>query len=160
MASDHAQSIAMTCDICGIELRPESSFCHECGNSLSMTSSWPNRPLLNIWFRPRVTIRAIIDSEPEKYVLLLAFLAGIVRAFDLASEMNYGDTLPFAGILLIAVGLGGAGGWISLFLSGAVLRWTGSCRLVVGPPHIIAADLDPFACILSEGDVHQRDSLY
>lgn len=116
----------INCPTCEAELRLGSLFCHVCGASLEETSSWPDKPWFFIWVKPRSTIRAIIDSDPEKYVLFLAILAGIVRVLDQTSERGYGDILPFAAVLILSVLFGGAAGLISLFISGAVFRWTGS----------------------------------
>ena len=39
---------------------------------------WPNKPWLNIWVKPRKTIRAIVDSDVKRYVFVLAILFGLI----------------------------------------------------------------------------------
>jgi hypothetical protein len=83
-------------------------------------------PLLSIWIKPRETIRKIVDTDPTKHVILLAMLAGIGNALDRSSSRNAADLLPLATILLICILAGPVGGIISLYIGGALFRWTGS----------------------------------
>jgi len=83
-------------------------------------------PWLNIWFKPRITIRHIVDQTPEKHVQLLAVISGIFRFVDQASERSLGDTVSLLGILGLAIVIGPIAGYISLYLSGALFQWTGS----------------------------------
>lgn len=95
------------------------------GSSLE-GASWPDKPWLSIWIRPRGTIRAIVDSDPERYVMILAGLYGISQALDNASRRNLGESLPLIVVLIVAIFLGPIGGLISLYIGAAILRWTGS----------------------------------
>jgi hypothetical protein len=88
-------------------------------------SKWPDNPWLSIWIKPRATIRAIVDVDPERYVILLAVIAGIGEALNRASSKNLGDTLPILAILIIAAIFGAVGGVLSLYISGALLSWIG-----------------------------------
>jgi hypothetical protein len=45
-------------------------------------------PFLTIWTRPRATIRAIVDTDPNRHVLLLAAIGGVVNALDRATWKN------------------------------------------------------------------------
>ncbi len=83
-------------------------------------------PFLSIWVKPRETIRNIVDTNPTKYVTVLAMLAGIRQALDRASSRNTGDSLPLVAILAVCIIVGPIGGIFSLYLSGALFRWTGS----------------------------------
>jgi hypothetical protein len=86
----------------------------------------PLSPWLSIWVAPRQTIRKIIEVDPAKNVMLLAMLAGIGNALDKASSRNAGNALPLIGILAICIILGPIGGILSLYIGGALFRWTGS----------------------------------
>lgn len=83
-------------------------------------------PFLSIWVKPRETIRKIVETNPTKHVILLAMVAGIGQALDRASSRNAGDTIPLPAILGICFILGPIGGIISLYLGGALYRWSGS----------------------------------
>lgn len=88
---------------------------------------WQNfKPFFTIWYKPRATLRQILDTDPKRYVFILAAINGIIQALDRASTRNSGDTAPFSTILIIALLAGPIGGIISLYIGGALLRWTGS----------------------------------
>lgn len=89
-------------------------------------SEQPLSPFLSIWIKPRETIRKIVDTDPTKYVTVLAMLAGIGQALDRASSRNMGDSLPLIAILGICLIFGPIGGIISLYIGGALYRWSGS----------------------------------
>jgi hypothetical protein len=78
-----------------------------------------------MWMHPRRTIRQIVDTDPDRHVLLLAAIAGIGTVLDKASTKSTGDHLSLMAILLLAVTVGPIGGVISLYIGGALLRWTG-----------------------------------
>jgi len=59
----------------------------------------PLSHFLTIWIKPRGTIRQILDTNPQQYVLLLAALSGIYRALDRASGQGYGDNLSLIPLL-------------------------------------------------------------
>lgn len=84
----------------------------------------PN-PWLAIWLHPRRTIQTIVETNPERYVMPLAALAGIPQALDRASLRNAGDELPLPFILGASLGGGVFGGLLGLFLLAFLLRWTG-----------------------------------
>lgn len=79
-----------------------------------------------MWFHPRRTIRQIVDTDPDRKVLILAAIAGIGETLDKASTKSTGDHLSLVAILLLAVIVGPLGGIMSLYISGALLRWTGN----------------------------------
>jgi hypothetical protein len=83
-------------------------------------------PFFSIWVKPRETIRKIVETDLTKYVIPLAILAGIGQALDRASARSVGDSLPLIAILAICLIFGPVGGIISLYIGGALFRWTGS----------------------------------
>jgi len=88
--------------------------------------SRPMSPFISIWVKPRATIREIVDTDPTKYVLLLSALSGVSQALDNASRQNAGDSLPLIVIFITCFLLGPIGGIISLYIGGAIFRWSGS----------------------------------
>jgi hypothetical protein len=83
------------------------------------------RPWFSIWRHPRATIQRIVDTDPTRLVLVWAAIGGLVETLNRASARSAGDTLELATILLISVVVGPVVGILSLFLVGALLRWTG-----------------------------------
>ena len=83
-------------------------------------------PFLSIWVKPRGTIRNIIETDPTKYVTVLAMIAGLGEALNWASSRNLGDSIPLAVLLILCVLLGPVGGLVSLYIGGALYRWSGS----------------------------------
>jgi hypothetical protein len=91
-----------------------------------MDTGFTTSPWVSMWLNPRRTIRQIVDTDPDRKVLLLAAIAGIGKVLDKASTKSTGDHLSLVAILLLAVIVGPLGGVISLYIGGALLRWTGS----------------------------------
>ena len=87
---------------------------------------FPANPWLSIWTRPRATIQQIVDSDPTRFVLVLAALNGVDEALYRASDRSVGDGLDLPVILLAAVTVGPLAGIASLYIGGALIRWTGS----------------------------------
>jgi hypothetical protein len=77
-----------------------------------------SNPWLTIWTQPRRTIRGIVDSDPRRGVLLLALLGGIATA---AVGWSSPNPVPLA----VALGAGAILGVPTLYLIGALVRWTG-----------------------------------
>jgi len=84
------------------------------------------KPWLTIWLSPRKTIRRIVDTNPEYMVIPLAVFSGVYRVLDRASKQGLGDSFPLTWILVLALLGGLVGGVISLYLTAALFRWTGS----------------------------------
>lgn len=82
-------------------------------------------PWRSAWTRPRETIQAIVDSNPEYQVYALAALAGLSQALDRASTRHLGDELSLGVILAIVAIAGPIGGIIGWYISSALLGWTG-----------------------------------
>lgn len=85
-----------------------------------------NSSFLSIWVKPRDTIRRIVNNNPSYLVILLTAIFGIGQAIDRASSRNAGDVLNLLEILIICAIGGPLGAIFSLYISGALIRWTGS----------------------------------
>lgn len=83
-------------------------------------------PWISMWTNPRRTIREIVDRDPKRHVLVLAAVAGIGKALNDAAQESTGDGFSFLSVLLIVVVVGAIGGMFSLYISGALLKWTGN----------------------------------
>ncbi len=88
----------------------------------------------SIWYRPRATIRAIVDTDPRKFVLGLAWFAGalaglnsqvMLATVDLPSNLPHFPRFGSFGIAFIALfsGLLSVAGVYGL---GALYRWAGA----------------------------------
>ncbi|WP_129599823.1 Yip1 family protein [Anaerophilus nitritogenes] len=82
-------------------------------------------PWLSIWTKPRKTIRYIINNNPRQYVIVLSILNGIFGSLNNASSRNSGDDMSIFAIFAFSIIAGGLGGLISLYVSGALINWTG-----------------------------------
>lgn len=72
--------------------------------------------LFTIWFKPKSTLEYILKFCPDKFVIPLLILGGISRAFDQASNKNYGDSQSLFSVIFLAIIGGGLFGWISYYL--------------------------------------------
>jgi hypothetical protein len=96
-------------------------------------------PWLSMWMQPRATIQQIVDSNPERLVLVLAAIAGISRVLNRASLKSLGDIIEWPLIFLIAAILGPVAGIIGLYIGGALIHWTGKWIGGKGSPENIRA---------------------
>lgn len=110
-------------------------------------------PWITIWRHPRQTMRAILDSNPERQVILLTVLGGISQSLDKAMLKNMGDKFPFPLVLALCLIVGSLGGLLSLYLSGFILKWTGGWIGGKGSAREIRAALAwsniPSICVLA-----------
>lgn len=90
------------------------------------TNQSSQNPFFSIWIRPRGTIRQIVDSDPEKYVIVLAAISGIYQSLDTAAERSFGDDMSLVAIILLSLFVGALGGVVSLYIGGVLFRWSGS----------------------------------
>lgn len=86
---------------------------------------WPEKPWLDIWFKPQETIRAIIINDPGRHVILLAILTGIAQMLDELADGIPGESTTFTTILLLTLVVGPIVGVLSLYFFGAVYKWSG-----------------------------------
>ncbi len=91
-----------------------------------MKEPYTLNPWFTVWTKPRATMRAILDTDPKRMVVLLAALAGIGGALDMASLWDLGEMFSVPAIILTSICAGSATGIIMLYLSGALLSWTGT----------------------------------
>jgi uncharacterized membrane protein YjgN (DUF898 family) len=105
------------------------------------STSWTDSPYVGICIRPRATIRAIVDRDPQYQVIALVLIAAVVGALTNAISRYHYDPTAFtiagkpipvtaphtsrmirlwtlALLPVLAVPL--------LYINGALLRWTGS----------------------------------
>ena len=82
-------------------------------------------PWFSMWLHPRRTIRQIVATDPDRFVLLLAAVGGIVEALTNATSDSQGDNLSLRTILLTALIAGPLMGIVGLWLGSILLRWTG-----------------------------------
>jgi len=82
-------------------------------------------PWVSMWTKPRATIQQIVDTDPERLVLVLAAIVGFSQALDQNAHMM-GDTSEWPIIFLIAAIPGSISGLIGLYIFSALIRWTGN----------------------------------
>lgn len=75
-------------------------------------------PWLEIWYRPRTTIRQLVKWYPKRGVYVLAAVAGYVQYLDRASNQALGDNMDLPAMLALGLIIGPIGGIISLAISG------------------------------------------
>lgn len=83
-------------------------------------------PWISIWIKPRRTSHYILEQDSETLMYLLAAIGGIVSVFDRMSDRELGDDLSLVVILAIAFIGGPVAGVIGMYISAAVLSWTGA----------------------------------
>lgn len=74
-------------------------------------------PWLEIWYRPRTTIRRIVQWYPKRGVYILAAVAGYVQYLNRASSQALGDNMDLIGVLGLGLIVGTIGGIVSLAIS-------------------------------------------
>jgi len=84
-------------------------------------------PWLEVWIRPRKVVRSFLDSSnPTRYMILIAWFAGMFSVLDRASEKSALDNMPALALLPLVVIGGFLGGLLALYLGGALFKWVGS----------------------------------
>lgn len=81
--------------------------------------------VLGIWTKPKQTFEYILKQNPNKFVILLIVLGGIVSAIDRASTKGMGDKMSTASVLLFALIGGALFGWITYYLYAFFMSFTG-----------------------------------
>lgn len=86
-------------------------------------------PFFSIWTEPRATIRRIVDSDPTRNVLALAAIAPALNSLvgQWSSAMNGTASQSVLWPMFVAVGVAFQAGLgiLGLYISGAVIRWSG-----------------------------------
>jgi len=98
----------------------------------------PN-PWFSMWTQPRATIQQIVDTDPERLVLILSAVAGFSETLDRAVMKSLGDRFDWPVIIAIAAVAGPIGGILGLYVGGALIRWTGTWLDGQAPPRNIRA---------------------
>lgn len=106
-----------------------------------------------IWTSPRAVFAYLENKKYNKYVPVLLVLIGVVRAIDKAVEKDLGDKLPLIAVLAVCVFAGGLLGWITVYLYGALIAWTG--KLLKG-----VADTSSVVRVMAYGMVPAVCSLF
>ena len=90
-----------------------------------------NTRILNPWFsiltEPRATIQQIIDTDPKRFVLLLAAMIGVGAVINIKLGMWAPKTNIDPNILgLVVAPIGAIMAIILLYIEAALIRWVGS----------------------------------
>lgn len=81
-------------------------------------------PFLTIWYMPRPTLRAILLTDPDKYVLLLAALPGLIGGVIGALITPAPPTVKMITLLFSFI-FGPVMGIVVLYIWGALFSWLG-----------------------------------
>ncbi len=120
---------------------PDEKITPEKNIKLLTENKWPYNPWISIWTRPRATIQQIIDSDPCKYVLLLAALNGISGSFQRASNKNLGEKHTLSMLVLGCIIAGPIGGILIIYLHGLLIKISGKLLNGKASPEEIRAAL-------------------
>ena len=86
-------------------------------------------PFFTIWTEPRATIRRIVDTNPTRNVVALAAIGPAIGALANQWSKALDDTAKLSALwpieVAFSVTFGAVLGVVSLFISGAILRWSG-----------------------------------
>jgi hypothetical protein len=87
-------------------------------------------PFFTIWTEPRATIRRIVETNPTRNVIALAAIGPAVGALANQWSKALDDTTSLSALWPIEVAFSvvfaAVLGVVSLFISGAILKWSGS----------------------------------
>lgn len=92
-------------------------------------------PFFTIWIAPRATIRKIVDVDPNRFVVGIAWIGGALAALDFEMELN-GGQLPASAAGIDIPSLGSVGlavfafvlgllGVAAVYGLGQLYRWSG-----------------------------------
>lgn len=94
------------------------------GEGYKTTIDEPLNPWFSMWLKPRATVRQQLDTDPKRYVLLLAAIAGASNNLDQAIEFAEPIGSFFVALIVVLV-CGAIGGLIWLYLGGWLIGITG-----------------------------------
>lgn len=87
-------------------------------------------PYLAIWTAPRATIRRIVDTDPRRNVIALAAIGPAISTLATQWSAALGNNANLSVLwplwVPVYVALSAAFGVISLYIGGAIWRWSGS----------------------------------
>jgi hypothetical protein len=82
-------------------------------------------PWLEMWVRPRSTIRSIVQFNPMHQFYLLAGVYGFPMLLQFAQSLSLGQQFGTLGIIIVALVLAIIAGTIGIYISSALIYWTG-----------------------------------
>jgi Yip1-like protein len=86
-------------------------------------------PFFTIWTEPRATIRRVVETDPKRYVIALAAIGPAVGAlanqWSKAIDNNANLSALWPIEVVLSAAFGAVLGVASLYISGAILRWSG-----------------------------------
>jgi len=82
-------------------------------------------PWLNIWVKPRDTIRQIVSFNPRHRFVILSFLYGLPMLLHLAQNLSLGEKYTTVGIVIAAIVLASFVGMLAITIASGLLLWTG-----------------------------------
>lgn len=82
-------------------------------------------PWLQIWMKPRETMRAIVKTDPKYRFYLLSGIYGFTLLLQLAQNISLGDTVSLTAIFSGAVVLSVLMGILGITIMSGLLYWTG-----------------------------------
>lgn len=95
-----------------------------------------NNLLIKIWYKPKETLKFILEYYPDKYVRVLLFLAGVGSTLQSSLENGIGGSVPeIIGGLFAILLLGGISGWVSYFIYAWAMSLTGNWLQGKAEPH-------------------------
>jgi hypothetical protein len=123
------------CPRCGLTQMTRDA-CKACGAALaagaapSQPRHYPRaesrlQPYLDIWTRPRDTIRGIVNSDPSRAVILLAWLGGIAETLGNGLFRATSNDVSVWILLVVALYMGPLFGFASTYVGGGLVRMTG-----------------------------------
>lgn len=83
-------------------------------------------PWVNIWVRPRQTMRAILNTNPRRWIILLALLSGLVSTLVLWLEYPQRQDYHQPIFIIALLVFGSLVGLLHLYFASWLLRLTGS----------------------------------
>lgn len=82
-------------------------------------------PWVDIWLKPRQTIRSIVDHNPKYRFVLLAAIYGFPMALRLAQNLSLGQDFTLSAIIITALILAVFLGMIGISIASGLILWTG-----------------------------------
>lgn len=82
-------------------------------------------PWTHIWFKPRETIREIIQYNPKFRFIILSFLYGLPMLLHMAQNISLGERFSAGGISIAALILATFVGMLGLTIASGLVYWTG-----------------------------------
>jgi hypothetical protein len=85
----------------------------------------PSNPWFSMWIRPRATVQQIVDTDPNRLIIVLAMLIGVTQVLDRAATSSMGDRLSLGAILATALVIGPFVGLIAVHVCAWVVSVVG-----------------------------------